>query len=107
MNEMRNSPRYRLSIPTRLLITEPRERREIVELKTKDICSEGAFFDTCYKLPVGTRVEMDLILNIEKLVQISGMNSCVKLMGEVLRQQSDGFAVRFERNYEIIPLRNA
>ena len=103
---MRNSPRYRLSIPTRLLITEPHERREIVELRTKDICSEGAFFDTHYRPPVGARVEMDLILNIEKLVQIRGMNSCIKIMGEVLRQQPDGFAVLFDRNYEIIPLRN-
>ncbi len=107
MNEMRTSPRYRLSIPARLMITEPHDRREIVELRTKDICSEGAFFNTGYKLPVGTRVKLDLILNIERLVQVKGMNSCIQLMGEILRQQTDGFAVRFDKNYEIIPLRSA
>lgn len=77
-------------------------------MHTANICAGGAFFQTEETLPEGTRVVVDLVLSIDKLKDLLECSQCrVLVKGEVVRTGEKGIAVRFDSNYEIVPVRVA
>ena len=49
---------------------------------------------------------MDFILSIEKLKEMLDSHCRIKVEGEVVRIEKSGFAVRFDEDYEIMPVKN-
>ncbi len=72
-------------------------------LKTSNISAGGAFFHTARPLSEGTKVKLNLILAIEKLKKLTGAQCHIKVKGEVVRSDEKGMAIRFQRNYKMIP----
>jgi hypothetical protein len=62
---------------------------------TRDISSVGAFFDSEVIVPVGTDVEMEIYLPLEKLEESRQHDGKMKVSGTVVRVEEGGVAVLF------------
>jgi c-di-GMP-binding flagellar brake protein YcgR len=106
MGDRRHLERFDLSVPARLVVHNSRRNKEVYETNTCNISAGGAFFKTEHFLSEGTKVELDFIIPVEKLGVAKGVSSFVKISGRVLRSDSKGIAICFDKNYEIMPFRN-
>ena len=106
MIEHRKIERFRLSIPVRLVTISHTQKKEVLELNTSNISARGAYFKTDILIPEGTAIQIDFVLPVEKLVELIGMYSFVKVKGKVVRSGDGGIAVSFDDDYEIMPFRN-
>ena len=108
MEEKRVYERFDLKVPARLgIVGSDRGEADEVSLTTVNICAGGAFFITETPLPQGTRVKMDFVLSIEKLKELLDSHCRIKVRGEVIRTDQSGIAVRFDEDYEIIPVKGS
>lgn len=105
MREKRKLERFELRIPAKVEVITSDQDRETLDIFTSDICSGGAFFHTEQPLPEGTDVHIDLILPLEKIKQLKedASHAYIKITGTVLRSESSGMAVCFNKNYKIQP----
>lgn len=115
--EKRNMERFSIQLNANLIklskdgeISQPPELNAPLELSTplalstNDICAGGAFFKTDSPLPVGSDVEVDLVLPFETLKALSSDQIRVRVTGAVLRSNAEGMAVVFDKGFEIIPI---
>jgi len=105
MQERRAHKRFSLKLPARVVTESDTSHGEgtVHALETEDICSGGAFFRTLSPLMKGTRVKIEVVLNVlERSIHCSG-GALVKLKGEVLRSEPNGMVIGFERPYRILP----
>jgi hypothetical protein len=87
----------RFNLRLRSLIKELREREKILELYTRDVSSDGAFFYTNDPLPVDTDLSMTLFLPAGPTPK-----GKISVDGKVIRTEQDGMAVRFNPNYTLV-----
>jgi hypothetical protein len=101
--------RFDLKVPARLGIlgTGQWKADDEVSLTTDNICAGGAFFVTEAQLPRGTRIKMDFVLSIDKLKELLDSQCRIKVQGEVIRTDESGIAVRFDEDYEIMPVKGS
>ena len=62
---------------------------------TRDISAVGAFFDSEATVPVGTDVELEIYLPLEKLEETRRHDGKMKVSGTVVRVEEGGVAVLF------------
>ncbi|UCF85171.1 MAG: PilZ domain-containing protein [Desulfobacteraceae bacterium] len=103
MNERRKLERFDLRVPAKINMVGLDHERETLNLMTKDICAGGAFFQTPDPLPKGTQVKIDMILD-RGLRDGEDRRAHIKLGGAVLRSESTGMAICFDKGYKILPL---
>ena len=107
--EKRGLERFDLKIPARIELSHTDPRGEALSLFTRDISSGGAFFHTSEPLLEGTKVEIELILPMDKLMKNleqfreGYQHTNIKLSGTVLRKESTGMAIIFNKRYKIGP----
>jgi hypothetical protein len=87
----------RFNLRLRSLIKELREREKILELYTRDVSSDGAFFYTNDPLPVDTDLSMTLFLPAGPTPK-----GKISVDGKVIRTEQDGMAVRFNPDYTLV-----
>lgn len=98
--------RFDLEIPVRIgIVGSDQAGAAELDLTTRNICAGGAFFHTEEPLPEGTRLKIDFVLSIEKLKEMLDSYCRIKVEGEVVRNEKGGIAVRFDEDYEIIPVK--
>jgi hypothetical protein len=105
MQERRKLKRFRLRLPSKVE-AEPRppdEASRVQELETENICSGGAFFRTLTPLMLGTRVKIEMVLELFGRRYPLSSVSLVRVKGEVLRSEATGMAVRFDKPHAILP----
>ena len=102
--ERRRVERFEMEVPAIIRVTQPEE--STLELVTTNVCSGGAFFHTPQPLPEGTDVQIDLVLNLEKLKTLKESNKqvYVELKGTVIRTESEGMSICFNQDYQFRPL---
>jgi len=104
--EKRKLERFSLEIPAIVRITASDTKKKL-DLLTRDVCSGGAYFKTEQIVPVGTEVQIELVLPLKKLKMPP--EHCekvlVNLSGKVLRTEPGGIGVCFDKTYNIRPLR--
>ncbi|MFC1891882.1 PilZ domain-containing protein [Thermodesulfobacteriota bacterium] len=105
MEDKRNFERFDLEVPAKVGIKGADQKEVEVSLLTKDICAGGAYMETKEPLPAGTRVKVDFVISIEKLKEMLDSHCRVVVEGEVVRTDENGIAVRFEDNYQIMPVK--
>jgi len=103
--ERRREERFLLEIPSVIKIVNG-ENREAIEMVTKDVCSGGAFFHTDTPVEIGTSVKVDLVIPVYKSKKITPQKVMITVDGIVIRARLDGMAVRFDKRYKILPIRN-
>jgi len=107
MKERRRLERFSFEVPARIEVMVPADRKETLDLQTSDICAGGAFFRTSQALPEGTKVNIDLIIPLDRLRELIGHSRVnVKVNGTVIRSGSTGMAICFNEDYQIMPLQN-
>ncbi|MBW1709624.1 MAG: PilZ domain-containing protein [Deltaproteobacteria bacterium] len=102
-NERRAIERFSLELPGQISISD-KGNEESINLLTKDICAGGAFFHTEQPLPIGTSVRIDLVLSLEKLKKLEGRKALIKVSGQVIRSDTQGMAICFNKDYQLTPL---
>lgn len=99
--EERRAERYDLKLSANLSIATD-SSKETIALKTTDISSNGAFFNTDRPLPLGTEVRLDMILPLDRLKKFKGKRAKIVVSGAVMRIDENGMAICFDENYQII-----
>jgi c-di-GMP-binding flagellar brake protein YcgR len=100
----RKLERFSLKLPARISVDCKDEEAACFEVITSDISAGGAFFYTDTPLPVGTRMDVDLILPLDELKKIEGKRANIKVKGAVIRTDEGGMAISFDRKYRISPI---
>ena len=104
--ERRGVERFDLEIPAKIRVVRIEDTASELELHTENISSGGAFFRTPDPLPQGTEVQIDLVLNLDRLKALKTAvgHVHIELKGTVNRIESEGMSVCFEPEYQIRPL---
>ncbi|MFW6137553.1 MAG: PilZ domain-containing protein [Spirochaetota bacterium] len=100
MKDRREQERYQLDLPARVTLMEP-GKTQVLQLYTKNVCNGGAFLPTSRKIPLGSRVQLDLILSIGLLHRVMGANGLVRVKGTIIRTEPEGIAVHFDKHYQL------
>jgi len=78
--------------------------RQISDLITSDISAGGAFFPDAEVIPEGTPVRLTLTVASEKLKELTGAQSLIKVEGTVVRIEPAGIAICFDGECQILGL---
>ena len=106
MDERRTHERLDLELPTRLE-TNFLGKREILELQTRDISAAGVLLITKERFAVGARCRLELIVTSEKIKELTGVQSLIKVEGTVVRSTPDGVAICFDGDCQILGLKGS
>ena len=104
MEERRQFERYTLTLPARVE-TIISDRKEVFDLKTKNISASGAFIYTPQSFPKGKRFKIDLTVSSEKIKELTGSESLIECEGNVVRSTPTGVAIHFDRECQILSLK--
>jgi len=96
--------RFSLELRARISAVDNNGNPRSFEVATRDICAAGAFLQTDQPLPVGTDIEMNLVLPLAHLPKIENKRSRIDVSGAVIRTESEGMAVCFDKKYQISPM---
>ena len=104
MNNQRRIERFDLELPATIELLEADQEETVYNLLTKNVCSGGAYFHTLEPLPEGTQVKIDLVLPLDKLKKLKDeyRQAYIKVTGKVLRSESEGMAICFDDDFQII-----
>lgn len=100
MKELRESERFSLELQARIQ-TLISKKKEIFDLKTKDISSSGAFILTDYPFKIGTRFKLSLEVSNDRIKRLTGSFSLIDCNGAVVRATSRGVGVQFDKGCRI------
>ncbi len=103
MHEQRSIERFSLELKARVSLKSDDRDQKWVNVLTSNICAEGTFLLTRQPFPVGTRVNLEVFLPLREK-KSSLKNSLIKISGVVIRREEVGMALRFDDEYEILPL---
>ena len=104
MGEKRKDERFDLCLSATILVISKNvaEKGKVLHLLTKDICLGGSFFVTSKLLPVGTEVRIQIVLPLHMLKTVRERKALLRVeKGVVLRHESNGMAIEFEKGREI------
>ena len=90
-----------LAAKTSLVNDKKKEDTEIFDLYTKDICAGGAFLSTLQPVPLGRQVRIDLVLDSDTIQKLTKKRAHITVKGKVIRTESTGIAVCFDKRYKI------
>jgi len=104
MKEHRQFERFPLALPARM---EPitSGKKQVFELKTRDISSSRAFLYAPEPFPEGTRFKLDLIVSSNKIKKLTGAKSLIECEGNVVRNSTTGVAICFDKECAILSLK--
>ena len=104
MIERRFNNRLTVRLPSRLEAIIPSGEKKIYDLETKDLSIDGAFIYTneFLSFPEGTRFTIDLSFPSDSNKELTILKSLMECVGTMVRSTSEGIAIKFERECEII-----
>ena len=105
MVERRRLQRFKLRLPARIetLPKTPDKKAKVLKLETDNICSGGAFFHTLSPLPEGTPIKAEFVLDTQRLRYPKDTRPLINVRGHVLRTEPTGMAIRFRKDFRILP----
>ncbi len=104
--EKRQLERFKLQLLSHITVRGKDKDIKTIKLLTQDVSSGGALFKTSDPLSVGTRVDLDIVIKIDRLKDITGNAALVNLTGTIIRTHEEGMAICFDKDFEISPLEN-
>ena len=104
MKEKRELERFDLEMPATIELLTSDQEKSLLNLLTTNISSGGAYFHTAQPLPEGIQVKMDLVLPLDKLRKLKDEHkqAYIKVTGKVLRSESEGMAICFDEDYQLL-----
>ena len=104
MKERRHYERFPLTFSARME-TITSGKKQVFELKTRDISSSGAFLYTPEPFPTGTRFKIDFTVSNERVRELTGVKSLIECEGVVVRSTPEGAAICFDKECQIMSLK--
>lgn len=103
-SERRRAARYDIRLPVQLTFGY-RGDAKVSPATTKDVSDEGAFLVTNLTLPTGSKVWLELKLELESLLELIGKarSVSVRTEGTIVRNEHHGMAVSFGRKVSFQP----
>jgi hypothetical protein len=98
----RNAQRFTLCIPAVVSMQNGGGALRYYRMQTRDISSNGAFFETGQQLAVGTRLQVNLFLKFGQ--GLRRQETHIQVIGTVVRTTPAGIAVRFGEDFQISPV---
>jgi hypothetical protein len=96
--------RFSLELPAWISVINESKKLRTFEVITGNICAGGAFLRTDQPLSVGTIIAMKLIINLGNNPKMQNQRSRIDVSGSVIRTESKGMAVCFDKRYHISPV---
>jgi len=106
MEERREYERFQLALPARLEIATS-VKKEIFDSQTRDISAAGAFLFTTERLSEGTRCRLELTVPSNRIKELTGAQSLIKVEGTVVRSTPDGVAICFDGECQLLSLKGS
>ena len=103
MEERRRFERFQLRLPVRMEVIIS-GKRQVFDLETKDISAAGVFIETSEQFSEGTPVQLSMTLSSDRIRELTGSQSLIKVKGIVVRSAPTGLAVGFAGRREILSL---
>jgi len=105
MKDKRGLERIDLGLSATIEFLTSDQEKSLPNLLTSNVCSGGAYFHTTQPLPEGTQIKIDLVLPLDKLKKLKDeyKQAYKKVTGAVLRSESEGMAILFDKDYLIRP----
>ena len=103
MEERRRFERFQLRLPVRMEVIIS-GKRQVFDLETKDVSAAGVFIETSERFSEGTPVQLSMTLSSDKIRELTGSQSLIKVKGIVVRSAPTGLAVGFAGRKEILSL---
>ncbi|MGD8667224.1 MAG: PilZ domain-containing protein [Desulfobacterales bacterium] len=104
MIEKRKVERFDLELEAFVSLPGETDRTERGNLVTRDVSMSGVFLVTDAPLPVGSKVNVDMILTLGGRKKQNAQQAWIKASGKVLRTDHQGMAVSFDDQSRILPL---
>lgn len=103
MEDRRKLERFDLHVPVVAFIESQNGNEEVLDLKVKDVSSDGAYLLSPCLLPEGAVVRMKFMISSNSISTSSTKNgkARVRVTGKVIRTDGNGAAVRFGNRYSI------
>ena len=103
MEERRKLERFELHVPAVAEVVEPSGQTGEIRLETRDISADGAFFVTDKPVSEGMALKLAMVISVDKLEQLIGSRNKIelKIEGMVIRSDSNGIAVIFDKKYKM------
>ena len=103
MKERRQYERFNIPLLVRLETIES-DRTEILDNETRDISTSGVFIPSLRTLPEGTRLIMDFTIPTDDIKEFKYVKCLKGSTGTLVRSNSKGMAVHFDRDCYIVSL---
>ena len=103
MKERRKFERFTLTLPVRLETIEL-GRRKVLDNETRDISVSGTFIPSLKSFPEGTRFVLDFTIPSDDIKEFKYVKSLKGSTGTLVRSNSKGMAVHFDRDSYIVSL---
>ena len=103
MKERRQFERFNIPLQVRLQTIES-DRKEVLDNKTRDISASGTFIPSLRSLPEGTRFVLDFTVPSDGIKELKYVKSLRGSTGTLVRSNSKGMAVHFDRDCYIVSL---
>jgi len=97
--------RFELKIPVMIAPRELHGRSERVWLLSQNLSGTGGFFSTSQPLPVKSKVWLGLVMDLDQSkTKDAERYALIDAVGTVLRVEKEGMAVKFDRQFKILPI---
>ena len=100
MKERRQYARFNISLPVRLEALTL-DTKKVLDLETRDISFSGVFINTLTSFPEGTRFILDFTLPSDNLKEFKDIKSLKGCAGSMIRFDSNGIAIQFDKECQI------
>ena len=104
MIEKRKVERFDLELEAFVSIPGETDRNASGNLVTRDVSMSGVYLVTDEPLPVGSKVNVDMILTLGGRKKEDAQQAWIKASGKVLRTDKQGMAVSFDDQSRILLL---
>mgnify|MGYP001556187090 CR=1 FL=1 len=104
MIEKRKVERFDLELEAFVSLPGETDQSDMGNLLTRDVSMNGVFLVTDAPLPVGSKVNVDMILTLGGRKKQNAQQAWIKASGKVLRTDNQGMAVSFDDQSRILPL---
>jgi len=81
------------------------DRKEALDLETKDISASGTYINTLRSFPEGTRFILDFTIPNDDIKEFKYVKSLRGSTGTLVRSNSKGMAITFDRECYIVTLK--
>jgi hypothetical protein len=95
--------RFGLELKARVSLRSNDRDRKWINVMTSNICAGGTFLLTRQPLRIGAKLYFEAVLPLSRK-NSERKNSLIKTSGVVIRTEEEGMALRFDDEYEILPL---